>query len=148
MSTDTTRVEVYWNLHKKCFSYRPARKGGRVLHASSLLLENVTFAVQPAGRERVLREKRKNVHAFVRGDLLALTDLNNNHYWSNTIGFEEVSGLIDDVLENGWAARYNPYEAGHFQISSIGPSYALAAAEFAFLQDKSIIVQGVKLNNG
>lgn len=66
------RIEAYYNLHKKCLSYRPI--GGRVQHANMLLLKNVKFAVQPAGREKVLREKRKNVHAFVRGDLQPFED--------------------------------------------------------------------------
>jgi len=61
------RVEAYYNLHKKCLSYRPS--GGKVRHAHALLLNNVKFAVQPAGRERVIREKKKNVHAFVRGEV-------------------------------------------------------------------------------
>ena len=67
------RVEVYYNLHKKCLSVRALEgpdKGRVVLHAPSVVLSNVTFAVSQAGRERVLREKRKNVHAFVRGRLL------------------------------------------------------------------------------
>lgn len=59
------RVEVYYNLHKKCLSYRPSK--GAVRHAQSMLLNDVTLSVQPAGRERVLTERRKNVHAFVRG---------------------------------------------------------------------------------
>lgn len=63
------RVEAYYNLHKKCLSYR--RPGGRVTHAQSLRLQDVTFSVQPAGRARVLLEQRKNVHAFVRGDLVS-----------------------------------------------------------------------------
>lgn len=62
------RVEVYYNLHKQCLSYR--RPGGRVQHADSIALRDATFTVQPAGRERVLREGRKNVHAFVRGELV------------------------------------------------------------------------------
>lgn len=61
------RVETYFNLHKKCLSYRPM--GGKVRHAHTLLLNDVTFAVQPAGREKVRREKKKNVHAFVRGEI-------------------------------------------------------------------------------
>lgn len=61
------RVETYFNLHEKCLSYRPS--GGKVQHAHTLLLNNVRFAVQPAGRAKVLREKKKNVHAFVRGEI-------------------------------------------------------------------------------
>ena len=60
-----TRVETYYNLHKRCLSYRPS--GGRVKHAKAIILNDVSFAVQPAGREKVLREQKKNVHAFVRG---------------------------------------------------------------------------------
>jgi hypothetical protein len=59
-------VEVYYNLHKNVLS---VRRGGRVqLHTEALELDNVKFVVQPAGREKVLKEKRKNVHAFVRGN--------------------------------------------------------------------------------
>ena len=60
------RVEAYYNLHKRCLSYRPS--GGHVKHAKAMILNDVTFAVQPAGRERVRREGKKNVHAFVRGE--------------------------------------------------------------------------------
>jgi hypothetical protein len=61
-----SRVEVYWNLHKSCYSVK--HNGKVVLHTNKLALTDVTFAVQPAGRKRVLEEKQKNVHAFVRGN--------------------------------------------------------------------------------
>ena len=68
------RVEVYWNLHKRLYSVRALEnygdhiKKGRVIdHSYYLELDDVKFAVQPAGRERVRREGVKNVHAFVRG---------------------------------------------------------------------------------
>ena len=66
------RVEVYWNLHKKLFSVRALEgenKGRVIEHAYKVKLEEASFVVQPAGRERVLREGKKNVHAFVRGRL-------------------------------------------------------------------------------
>lgn len=64
------RVEVYWNLHKHLFSVRALEgehKGRVIGHTYGLTLVEAKFAVQPAGRERTRREKRKNVHAFVRG---------------------------------------------------------------------------------
>lgn len=64
------KVEVYFNLHKKCLSVRALegdRKGRVIAHTDAVELFDVTFAVQPAGRAKVLREGRKNVHAFVRG---------------------------------------------------------------------------------
>jgi hypothetical protein len=71
------RVEVYWNLHKDCFSVRALSgpdKGRVVAHTRHIDLGDVTFVVQPAGRARVLAEGRKNVHAFARGTVTASRD--------------------------------------------------------------------------
>lgn len=61
------RVEIYYNLHKKLFSVRDMDTGRVCMHTGFALLRDVQFVVQPAGRERVLREQSKNVHAFIRG---------------------------------------------------------------------------------
>lgn len=67
------RVSVYFNLHRKLFSVRaeegPA-KGLVVAHCTAVNLYGVQFVVNQAGRARVIREGRKNVHAFVRGELV------------------------------------------------------------------------------
>lgn len=63
------KVDIYFNLHKKCLSIR--HKGLVIAHADNAELDNVSFVVSQAGRARVLREKRKNVHAFVRGELVS-----------------------------------------------------------------------------
>lgn len=65
MNVSNKRVQVYYNLHKKCLSVR--RKGIVVNHVNSIILKDATFHVQPAGRKKVLREKRKNVHAYISG---------------------------------------------------------------------------------
>ena len=68
------RVEVYWNLHKLCWSVRALDgpdKGRVIQHTQSLQIKDCTMAVQPAGNARVRREKRKNVHAFIRGTLVS-----------------------------------------------------------------------------
>ncbi|NBP57488.1 hypothetical protein EBU71_13330 [bacterium] len=57
--------KVYYNLHKHCLSIM--FKGKVLEHSSEFFLKNVDFRVSQAGRSRVLREKRKNVHAFVCG---------------------------------------------------------------------------------
>lgn len=62
------KVEVYWNLHKDMWSVRKAH--GRVLnHTNYIVLHDVDWVVQQAGRRRVLKEGKKNVHAFGRGYL-------------------------------------------------------------------------------
>ena len=62
------RVEVYFNLHKYIWSVRSCKTGRVILHTDEVHIDNPTFVVHKAGRERVLREGKKNVHAFVRGD--------------------------------------------------------------------------------
>jgi hypothetical protein len=63
------RVEVYWNLTRNCWSIRDAATGRIHAHADKVSVRGAQFIVQPAGRKRVLRERKKNVHAFVRGEL-------------------------------------------------------------------------------
>ena len=64
------RVQVYYNLHKKCLSVR--QRGKVIDHVSMISLQDATFHVQPAGRRRVIEEKRKNVHAYVSGERVAV----------------------------------------------------------------------------
>jgi len=58
-------VKVYWNLHKHCYSIRHDHKV--IAHTNNINLIDVTFKVSEASRQRVLRDRRKNVHAFVEG---------------------------------------------------------------------------------
>jgi hypothetical protein len=87
------RVEVYFNLHKKTFSVRSAKSGRVLLHTDEVHIDNPTFVVRKAGRERVLREGKKNVHAFVRGDATF---------------FRHINRPILDTL------TYNPYKYASF----------------------------------
>ena len=63
------KVEVYRNLHKNCWSIRDNKTGKVIQHVNDVHIKNATLVVRKAGREKVLREKRKNVHAFVRGTI-------------------------------------------------------------------------------
>ncbi len=66
------KVAVYFNLHKKTFSIKAlegANKGRVIDYSDDVTIENATFKVSQAGRNRVLQEKRKNVHAYVIGEL-------------------------------------------------------------------------------
>jgi len=71
------KVFVYFNLHKRVFSVKAlegAEKGRVIGHRTSLAIYSPTFKVSEAGRQRVVREKRKNVHAGVVGFLTAPYD--------------------------------------------------------------------------
>ena len=61
------RIEIYRNLHKKCWSIRSMKTRRVIGHAKTIALKDCSMHVSQAGRARVLREKRKNVHATIRG---------------------------------------------------------------------------------
>lgn len=104
------RVEVYFNLHKKLFSIRALEgpgKGRVIKHTPTVGLLNATFTSQKAGREKVRREGRKNVHAFVRGDLFYCRP---THFFFQ---FERP------IRERGARVTYNPYTDDSFVIDGV-----------------------------
>ncbi len=90
---------IYFNLHKMVFSvqaYDVDKKGWRLYqYADSLVAKGVKFKVSEAGRQRVLQEKRKNVHAVVICDDIEKPMLCN------------IVGMSKDCT-------YNPYIYGYF----------------------------------
>lgn len=91
------KVFVYWNLHKKCWSVRAEegpRKGKVIGHRNYVYLEHVSFKVSEAGRQRVIREKRKNVHA-------------------GAVGYE-LSRPDSFYLKQQTEVTYNPYKYKNF----------------------------------
>jgi hypothetical protein len=90
------KVFIYFNLHRRLFSVKAMEgefKGRVVAHVDRALLSNATFKVSQAGRQRVLREKKKNVHAGVVGN------------WE-TVQHYTGRGLT--------AITYNPYKYSSF----------------------------------
>ena len=72
------RVFVYYNLHKQCFSIKALEgqyKGKVVAHSNEVFMRG-EFIVSEAGRQRVLREGVRNVHAGVRGYLIGRGNYN------------------------------------------------------------------------
>ena len=92
------RVEVYYNLHKIVFSVR--HKGKVIAWGNRVTIENPEYVVREKGRQKVLEEGRKNVHAFVRG---TLSDINNFKF-----------GKIQQRLSEPREVTYNPYKYDSF----------------------------------
>lgn len=65
------RVFCYFNLHRRCFSIRDVSTGLVIAHANIVRLRDVNLKVSEAGRQRVIREQRKNVHAGIEGTLVS-----------------------------------------------------------------------------
>jgi hypothetical protein len=102
------RVFVYFNLHKKCFSIKALegdRKGRVIAHSNTVLLEGCKLLVSEAGRQRVLREKRKNVHAGVSGTWI--------NYCTN-----RVENHFEFLSMVGRQVTYNPYKYDSFVIKA------------------------------
>ena len=60
------QVEVYRNLNRgKVFSIKDKKTGLVVAWADRFMIENVICKVREGGRQRVIKDKRKNVHAFL-----------------------------------------------------------------------------------
>lgn len=67
-------VAVYFNLHYHVFSVKERGKSGSLLtHAGVCTLADAVFEVESKGRERAIRQGRKNVHAYVVGILESLS---------------------------------------------------------------------------
>ena len=92
----TMDVDIYRNLHRDTWSIRDRATGRVIGHSDNVLVEDATCVVQPAGRDRVLREGRKNVHAFVRGVMVTTCETPYAKAECNV------------------QVKYNPYKAGHF----------------------------------
>ena len=100
------KVYVYFNLHKKLFSVKAlegASKGKVIGHYDRLTLAEVTPKVSIAGRERVLRERQKNVHAGL------------------------VGTLTDFVSVKGRVVSYNPYKGVDFFYTDNQQSFTSAS---------------------
>ena len=97
------KVFVYFNLHKKCFSVKALEgenKGRVVAHVKYAVIYSPTFKVSEAGRQRVLRERKKNVHAGVVGQWF-----DDEYSTTRTV---ELSAML------GRAVTYNPYRFDSF----------------------------------
>jgi hypothetical protein len=93
------RVMVYYNLHKNTFSIQ--YQGKVIIHADYVKLTDVEFRVRKGGKEKVRDEKRKNVHAFVIGNLVEYCEFPCDNMP------EESSDTV---------ATYNPYLYDSFVI--------------------------------
>lgn len=114
------RVRVYRNLTRDCWSLVSRETSlesfGRVIgHVSEVELENCKLHVSEAGMKSVRLSGRKNVHAWIEGDVKRV-------------------GLLKSILpdkQGEIVARYNPYTSpGPYFVAADGvtPVYELNSA--------------------
>ena len=97
--SNTDRIRAYYNLHRKCFSVQDYQSGLVIEHTDKLFMTNAMFVVRKSGNERVKKEGKKNVHAFVNGI--------RQSKWQNT----------DHC--NNYEVKYNPYTMDFFHYKRV-----------------------------
>lgn len=96
------KVFVYWNLHRGLWSVKALEgpnKGRVIARQHMVLLRDAEGKVSEAGRQRALRERKKNVHAGLVGELVNAEDFAVH---------QRLMGYVGDKI------TYNPYKYERF----------------------------------
>jgi hypothetical protein len=113
-------VDVAFNLHKGDLSFRATtgERRGRVIHYCNLvLLRDAKFRVLKAGYEKAIKTQCRNIHAFVRGEVI-----------------EDLS--VVEYCQNWTRVHYNPFVAASFtQDGSYEP---IEQAKFVLLLNQQM----------
>jgi hypothetical protein len=110
------RVAVYRNLHKQMWSVKDRYTGRVIAHLPSLCLEGIKgceFRVSQSGRERVLQQRTKNVHATVCSE------------WTTTDTPCKYATLNKPIR-----VSYNPYKSPYFRTLEGKPVLGAKKVEF------------------
>jgi len=104
------RVRVYYNLRKNCLSVVEKSTRRVYRYTQGISLSNVKFIVSQKGVERIRRNKRKEVIAFVEGWVMAWHA--SEYCWQcgdMRRGFSTLDGI--EVL-------FNPYKWKNFVLKN------------------------------
>ena len=121
------KVRMYWNLHKNIWSVQDCRTGRVTNHVNALTLADAKFVVRPAGRAKVLREGKKNVHAFAVGTI-------------------SLKNGIATVL-TGRPVTYNPYKNDTFVFVDTGEPVTEAHAISMYIWNGKPTVYAIPKSN-
>jgi len=123
------RVMCYFNLHKKVWSVKALEgehRGHVIGHAKKVTLNNVTQRVSEAGRQRVIREKQKNVHAGMVGQLAGVSKDGMEKLGPYCqIDFDCDQKVLDSTP---MTLYYNPYKTERFVFLGTGEEFEHAYA--------------------
>ncbi len=109
-------VRVYRNLHNGKFSV--LQDGLVVAHMDQLCLRDAKPHVNETGRQRTIRNRRKEVHAWIEGYICEK--------------YPPTNRLL---------VKYNPYKYSKFCVGPDGQEQALVSASHVWLQDNVSFVE-------
>ena len=113
---------VYYNLHKHVFSLKnnATKKVEKI--SNIVLMQDCVFKVSEKGRQRVLRERVKNVHAGVLGEVICTES-----------EVDDTSSFVELI--------YNPYLYNSFVVKE--NSKPVLSAKKVYLINKRIFAEGI-----
>lgn len=100
------------SFNEKTWCYRNLNRGGYslvqgdlvVAHADDVTLVNASFVVRESGRQRVLAEGVKNVHAFVVGRVPEMVICPPNLVWHKARYNPRRSSNFEAFVDDEWVA--------------------------------------------
>ena len=132
-------VSVYRNLHNRHVGYS-VKHAGKVRSQRGgfhiVQLRDVSFKVSEAGRQRVLREKKKYVHAYAVGELSQAGDyLWARHHHSDQGKQVESAWMYEQGFDR---AKYDPKKGHDFTLDG----RPLVGAEKVVMNASGLWVKG------
>ena len=110
-------VYIYRCLNRKGHIYSIKQNGVVVAHTEKFIVKNCNLVINKSGKERVIKEKIRNVHAFIKGYL----------------------GDIDDVKNSfSWILKYNPFVNKGF---TFGEDKEVKKCEIVYTQENKLLIQ-------
>jgi hypothetical protein len=108
-------VRVYKNLHRNCYSVQKKYEDGQWRlwgWHDFAVLHDPKFVVREGGRQRVIQTRKKNVHAFIQGDL----QLPWEPVYTGVFGVEIPPEFSPEKHKK---IKYDPYTDEFFHIDGI-----------------------------
>ncbi len=108
------KVFIYRNLNRSGHIYsikslEGISKGKVIGYAPRIVVDNADLVVSQAGRERVLKQKRKNVHAGCVGELVMVSGWITRMHLSGAIFDYCNEKTFIEKFPVGTEITYNPY---------------------------------------
>ncbi len=125
------RVKVYKNLHNGLWSIKDVKTGLVLGHTSEVTLFDCEYKVSQKGRERVLKEKQKNIHAYIIGSYLG--DYFNTKKEITKSGYASMQNGTETVT-------YNPYKENHFTTLESNRTKVIKKSKYCTMQAENSLV--------
>lgn len=114
----TKPVRVYRNLHKKCLSIK---QGVVRCHADNVVLRDFTTVVNLSGQKRVREEKRKNVHSYIQGFVIAAPEA-----WKNRLDLPWHELYYNPYTTDWWVEKDTNRKVTFGRFCDITPENVMA----------------------